>query len=98
MIKKHWIVIKDHQGTPQPYQLKEWLRANPNEVPTGLDANDSTTYQLKRGLKKIGWEIEELSDRVLVINHGQVLEEIRLGRRETHDAAPLISHLARLGL
>ena len=38
------------------------------------------------------------ADRVLVIEDGRILEEIALGRRDSHDATPLISRLAQLGL
>ena len=38
------------------------------------------------------------ADRVLVISDGRIREEIALGRREVHDAAPLIYRLAELGL
>ena len=38
------------------------------------------------------------ADRVLVISDGRIREEITLGRRESHDAAPLIARLAELGL
>ena len=38
------------------------------------------------------------ADRVLVIADGRIRDEIGLGRRDTHDAAPLISRLAKLGL
>ena len=38
------------------------------------------------------------ADRVLVIGDGQIREEIVLGRRAVHDAAPLIARLAQLGL
>jgi putative ABC transport system ATP-binding protein len=38
------------------------------------------------------------ADRVLVIGDGQIRETIELGRRESHDATPLIARLARLGL
>ena len=38
------------------------------------------------------------ADRVLVMNDGRVLDSIELGRRASHDAAPLIARLARLGL
>jgi putative ABC transport system ATP-binding protein len=38
------------------------------------------------------------ADRVLVIGDGRIREEIALGRRETHDATPLIMRLAQLGL
>src|SRR4051794_7263337 len=38
------------------------------------------------------------ADRVHVIGDGQIRETIELGRRESHDAAPLIRRLAKLGL
>ena len=38
------------------------------------------------------------ADRVLVISDGRIRESIDLGRRETHDATPLIARLAELGL
>jgi putative ABC transport system ATP-binding protein len=38
------------------------------------------------------------ADRVLVIGDGRIREEITLGRRSDHSAAPLISRLAQLGL
>jgi putative ABC transport system ATP-binding protein len=38
------------------------------------------------------------ADRVLVVRDGRILEEITLGRRSDHAAAPLIRRLAELGL
>jgi putative ABC transport system ATP-binding protein len=38
------------------------------------------------------------ADRVLVIGDGQIRDEIVLGRRDDHGAAPLIARLAQLGL
>ena len=38
------------------------------------------------------------ADRVLIVGDGQVRDTIELGRREDHDATPLIARLARLGL
>jgi len=38
------------------------------------------------------------ADRVLVMNDGRIQDEIVLGRRETHDASPLIARLAQIGL
>jgi putative ABC transport system ATP-binding protein len=38
------------------------------------------------------------ADRVLVIADGRIEDTISLGRRTAHDAGPLISRLARLGL
>jgi len=38
------------------------------------------------------------ADRVCVVQDGRILEEIPLGRREDHNATPLITRLAQLGL
>jgi putative ABC transport system ATP-binding protein len=38
------------------------------------------------------------ADRVLVVRDGRILDEIRLGRRTDHAAAPLIARLAQIGL
>jgi putative ABC transport system ATP-binding protein len=38
------------------------------------------------------------ADRVLVVGDGQIRETIELGRRDTHEATPLIARLAQLGL
>jgi putative ABC transport system ATP-binding protein len=38
------------------------------------------------------------ADRVLVIGDGRIRDTIELGRRESHDATPLIARLASLGL
>lgn len=38
------------------------------------------------------------ADRVYVLHDGSIRDEIRLGRREDHGAAPLIARLAGLGL
>ncbi len=38
------------------------------------------------------------ADRVLVVGDGRIREEIVLGRRDDHGAAPLIARLAQLGL
>jgi putative ABC transport system ATP-binding protein len=38
------------------------------------------------------------ADRVLCMRDGAVLDEVILGRRTEHNAAPLISRLSQLGL
>ena len=38
------------------------------------------------------------ADRVLVVGDGRIRDTIQLGRRDGHDATPLIARLARLGL
>jgi hypothetical protein len=67
MGKRHLVVLKSADGEAATHPMKEWLRQNPQYVPEGLDANDSTSRQLRRALRKKGWDLEELSDRVFLI-------------------------------
>lgn len=67
MSKAHYIILKNPDGSPKLAPMKAWLRENPQEVPEGLDATTSTSYQLRRALSKNGWELEELRDRTLLI-------------------------------
>jgi hypothetical protein len=66
MAKPHLAVLKKDGGL-EVAPMKAWLRENPQSVPGGLDASESTSYQLRRGLRKKGWELEELPDKVLLI-------------------------------
>jgi hypothetical protein len=67
MPKPHYVVIKGSDDNPEITPMKAWLRQNSQHVPKGLDAKANTSYQLRRALRKNGWELEELSDRVLLI-------------------------------
>lgn len=67
MNKSHFVVTRGDDGEPRRFPMKSWLREHPDHVPPGLSASDSTSSHLRRGLKKAGWEVEELEDRVLLI-------------------------------
>lgn len=88
MAKRHLVVIKNKEGKAEAYPFKDWLRSNPQDLPAGMDASDDTTYQLRRALKKTGWEIEELPDRVLVIKPDE--------RKDTSYADDLIGESTEL--
>ena len=80
------------------------------DEPTGnLDYTTGTEIldALKRSCVSLGQTIvlvthdakaAAYADRVLVIADGTIRDEIRLGRRERHDAGPLIERLALVGL
>ncbi len=67
MVKHHLVVVRGPEGEAEVYPMKKWLRHNPQHIPAGLDPSASTSHQLSRQLRKSGWEIEERSDRVLLI-------------------------------
>lgn len=67
MSKQHRVVLKNPDGRGEDYPMKEWLRQNPKYVPKGLDVGESTSHEIRRALRRAGWELEELDDRVLLI-------------------------------
>ncbi len=67
MVRHHYIVVKGPDGSPSLHPMKPWLRENPGHIPPGFSPDENTSHALRRALRKKGWEVEELSDRVLVI-------------------------------
>ncbi len=67
MKKAHYVVMKQADGSPEIAPMMAWLRQHPEDVPLGRNATKHTSRQLRRALCKGGWELEELSNRVLLI-------------------------------
>jgi len=67
MIKKHFVVFKNPDGEVEIHPMKWWLRENAQYLPEDMDARVNTSHQLRGALRRNGWELEELSDRVLLI-------------------------------
>ena len=67
MKKAHYIVVRKADGSPETTPMKAWLRQHHEDVPSGMDTAKHTSYQLRRALRKNGWEFEELSNKVLLI-------------------------------
>ncbi|TMD04868.1 MAG: ABC transporter ATP-binding protein [Chloroflexi bacterium] len=56
-------------------------------------SEDQTTVVVTHDARTAAW-----ADRVLVMRDGAVVDEVRLGRRDTPDPAPLVARLVELGL
>jgi hypothetical protein len=71
-LKRFNVVIPKDDGGVELYPMKEWLRQRPDQIPPGLDATTSTSHQLRGGLKKLGWIVQELEDETHLILPGDV--------------------------
>jgi hypothetical protein len=67
MVRTHLVVIKDSEGSISTYPLKQWLRENPDSLPSGMHPDDNTSHELRSRLKKIGWRLQSTPTEVLVI-------------------------------
>jgi hypothetical protein len=67
MIRTHYVVLMDSAGVARIFPLKQWLRENPRENLPGMHPDESTSHQLRRGLKDIGWRLEFSANEVLLI-------------------------------
>jgi endonuclease len=54
-MKRFQIVIPRDDGGVEVHPMKQWLRQHPDAVPLGLDPTQSTSHQLRLGLRRAGW-------------------------------------------
>lgn len=64
---RHNVVIAKDDGGVEMYPMKEWLRQHPQHVPPGLDPTMSTSHQLRNGLRRLGWSMQETPDEVRLL-------------------------------
>lgn len=69
-MKRFNIVVPKEDGGVELYAMKEWLRQHPQHVPPGLDATSSTLHQLRNGLRRVGWLVQETPSEVRLILSG----------------------------
>lgn len=69
-MKRFNIVVAKEDGGVELYAMKEWLRGHPEHVPAGLSATLSTTHQLRNGLRRLGWAVQETPSEVRLIPPG----------------------------
>src|SRR2546428_399901 len=70
MMKRFNIVVAKEDGGVELYAMKEWLRQHAQHVPSGLDATSSTSHQLRNGLRRMGWSIQETPSEVRLVLPG----------------------------
>jgi hypothetical protein len=78
-MKRFNIVVPKEDGGVELYAMKEWLRQHPQHVPSGLDATSSTSHQLKNGLRRMGWSVQETLDEVRLLLPGGSAAEAAVG-------------------
>ncbi len=54
------------------HPLKEWLRRQPDLVAKGLDPDNNNSHQLRDGLRRLGWNVDERVDEVRLSPTGTV--------------------------
>jgi len=69
-MKRFNVVISKEDGGVVIHPMKEWLRQHQEHVPPNLSATDSTSHQLRNGLKKQGWKVQESETEIRLILPG----------------------------
>lgn len=75
-MKRFNVVIPIENGGVEVYPMKEWLRQHSEKIPRGLDATNSTSHQLRNGLKKMGWRVQETEAEVRLFLPGSFDSQI----------------------
>ena len=66
------VVLSRDDGGLEIHPMKEWLRTHPEHVPVGLHASNSTSHQLRDGLRRRGWIVQTTQDEVRLLPPGSV--------------------------
>ena len=66
-MKRFNVCIPREDGGIEVYPMKEWLRQHPERVPSGMDANDTNSHQLRSGLRKMKWTVQETETEVRLL-------------------------------
>src|SRR6266850_3670787 len=69
-MKRFNVAVPKGDGGVELYPMKEWLRRHPDQLPAGLDPTFSTSHQLRNGLKKQGWSVQETASEVHLVPPG----------------------------
>jgi endonuclease len=64
------VVVPKNDGGVELYPMKEGLRQHPHHLPPGLDVTASTSHQLRNGLRRLGWSVQETPNEVRLILPG----------------------------
>lgn len=62
--KRFVVAVAGDEGEIELWPMKEWLRQNPQYLPTGLDARTSHSHKLRDALKKSGWNVQDLGGEI----------------------------------
>jgi hypothetical protein len=74
-MKRFNVVLKREDGGVEVHAMKEWLRQHADHVPSGLDATSSTSHQLRNGLKKSGWSVQETDTETRLSPPGTTIDD-----------------------
>jgi hypothetical protein len=71
-MQRHVVVIPRGDGGIEIHPMKEWLRQHDDQMPPGLDPDPraSTSHQLRVGLRKMGWTMEETPTEIRLLAPG----------------------------
>ena len=64
------VLIPRDDGGVEVHPMKEWLRLHSEHIPQGLHPTNSTSHQLRDGLRKRGWTVQTAQDEVRLLPPG----------------------------
>jgi hypothetical protein len=63
-MRRFMVVIPHKEGRVEIHPMKDWLRHNPELAPPGMHPSKSTSHELRNGLKRLGWMVQETDTEV----------------------------------
>jgi len=95
-MKRFMVLITHKEGRVEIHPMKAWLRRNPKFVPSGMHPSSSTSHQLRSGLKKLGWMVQETDTEVRLMMPSQAYTSSPQVARKQRDGASSIKLEAQI--
>lgn len=59
-VRRFYVVLPSGDVHP----MKQWLRQHPEHIPENMHPNHYTSHQIREGLRRAGWQVQERADEV----------------------------------
>lgn len=66
-VRRFYVVLPSGDGGAEVHPMKQWLRQHPEHIPEEMHPDHYTSHQIREGLRRAGWQVQEGADEVRFI-------------------------------
>ena len=67
-VRRFYVVLPSGRGNTEVHPMKQWLRQHPEKIPENMHPDHYTSHQIREGLRRAGWQVQEGVDEVRLVS------------------------------
>lgn len=67
-VRRFYVVLPSDRGDMEVHPMKQWLRQHPELIPENMHPDHYTSHQIREGLRRAGWLVDERADEVRLVS------------------------------